>query len=118
MKRDEFQKRAFPELRPRPCSCSALSLTRVPVVGHPELPLQGPIVPAELQLQHGVVPHFPPLDVDRGLLLARTVREMLSPVLLIQLSFSWRGGKAGHGDVLLAALTALSFASRKRPSNY
>lgn len=63
------------------------------VVGHPELPLQGPVVPAELQLQPGVVPHFSPLDVDGGLLLACTVREMLSPVLLIQLSISWRGDR-------------------------
>lgn len=88
------------------------------VVGHPELPLQGPVVPAELQLQHGVVPHFPPLDVDGGLLLAGTVREMLSPVLLIQLSFSCRGTRQGQGCALSQGTTALSSASGKCQSNY
>lgn len=102
-KSGEFKRRALPvnaspELEQS--SAPALSLTRVAIVGHPEVALQGPLVASELQLQLGIVPHLPPLDVNGGLLLASTGWEMLSPVLFIQLSFSCRGGKAGGRGVL------------------
>lgn len=111
---------AFPQLQQEMCSCSALtapSLTRVAIVGHPELPLQGPIVATELQLQQqGVVPHFSPLDVDWRLLLASTVWEVLSPVLFVQLSFSWRGGEGGDRGVGRSAVSQESENSPHLPA--
>lgn len=61
-------------------------LTRVPIVGHEEIPTLS-IISVQLQLQHvWVVPHTAPLDVYGGLLLPTTGWVLGWPVHLVQSS--------------------------------